>query len=256
MAARREGAEAVNAVAQNIYDLPEFFAGYSQFRRSIEGLAAAPEWPEIRAMLPPLEGRRVLDLGCGFGWFARWARAAGASYVLGIDVSERMLERARTLTDEAAIDYRSADIETLAIEGKFDLVYSSLALHYIEDFTRVCTVVQRLLVPGGAFVLSVEHPILTAPPNQGWQTDAAGVPVWPVNNYLREGSRVTNWITPGVVKQHRTVASYVNDLIGAGLRITRLIEWGPNAAQIAENPDWAKEVHRPMFLLIGAELAE
>jgi SAM-dependent methyltransferase len=242
-------------VAQNIYDQPGFFAGYSQFRRSLEGLAGAPEWPTLRDMLPSLQGRRVLDLGCGFGAFARWACEAGATHVLGIDLSERMLERARSLTTDAAVEYRKADIETLVLRGaSFDVVYSSLALHYIEDFATVCAVVRQLLVPSGAFVFSVEHPILTAPVNQGWQTDASGAAVWPVNGYLLEGQRTTNWITSGVVKQHRTVARYVNDLVGAGFQITRLVEWGPNAAQIAENPEWAKEVHRPMFLLIGARL--
>lgn len=240
-------------MAQNIYDQADFFAGYSQFRRSIEGLAGAPEWPELRDMLPPLAGQRVLDLGCGFGAFSRWARSAGATYVLGIDLSQRMLTRARSLTEDAAIDYRIADIETMALpDDAFDVVYSSLALHYIEDFATVCAVVRQLLIPGGAFVFSVEHPILTAPAHQGWQTDASGAAVWPVNGYLLEGQRTTNWITSGVVKQHRTVARYVNDLIGAGFEITRLVEWGPNAAQIAENPEWAKEVHRPMFLLLGA----
>ena len=58
---------------QNIYDDPAFFAGYSEFRRSREGLAGAPEWPTLRSMLPPMNGVHVLDLGCGFGAFARWA---------------------------------------------------------------------------------------------------------------------------------------------------------------------------------------
>jgi len=76
---------------QNIYDNPEFFAGYSQFLRSREGLAGAPEWPTLRSMLPPMAGLRVLDLGCGFGAFARWAREVGAAHVLGVDLSEKML---------------------------------------------------------------------------------------------------------------------------------------------------------------------
>ena len=80
-------------MTQNIYDNPEFFAGYSQLRRSREGLDGMPEWATLRAMLPDLAGLRVVDLGCGFGWFCRWARAAGAASVLGLDVSENMLAR-------------------------------------------------------------------------------------------------------------------------------------------------------------------
>jgi len=72
-------------VTQNIYDNPEFFAGYSQLRRSREGLDGMPEWPTLRAMLPAIKGLRVVDLGCGFGWFCRWAREQGAATVLGLD---------------------------------------------------------------------------------------------------------------------------------------------------------------------------
>ena len=81
-------------MAQNIYDRPEFFARYSQLARSVHGLAGAPEWPAVRALLPDLAGKRIVDLGCGFGWFARWARAQGAAHVLGIDLSENMIARA------------------------------------------------------------------------------------------------------------------------------------------------------------------
>src|ERR1700676_2016149 len=117
-------------MAQNISDNDEFFAGYARLARSIEGLEGAPEWPSLRALLPDLRGRKVLDLGCGYGWFCRWACEAGAAGGLGIDVSEKMLARARTDTPaaDAAITYRRADMESLALPGDaFDLVYSSLA---------------------------------------------------------------------------------------------------------------------------------
>jgi SAM-dependent methyltransferase len=240
---------------QNIYDNPDFFEGYSQLRRSREGLAGAPEWPVLRSMLPPLEGLRVLDLGCGFGAFARWAREMGADSVLGVDLSEKMLARARAQTQDPGVTYRLADIESLELpDASFDLVYSSLTLHYIEDFGAVCVAIRRLLVPGGRFVFSVEHPVFTAPSNPGWQTDPTGAKVWPINNYLLEGTRVTDWITSGVVKQHRTVSSYVNSLLDQGFRLIRLEEWGPSQEQIAERPDLADEVHRPPFLLLGARI--
>jgi hypothetical protein len=54
-------------VKQNIYDDPGFFARYSNMERSIHGLDAAGEWRSFRALLPDLSGKRVLDLGCGFG---------------------------------------------------------------------------------------------------------------------------------------------------------------------------------------------
>ena len=64
-------------MTQNIYDDAGFFENYSQLPRSVHGLDGAPEWGTLRALLPELHGRDVLDLGCGFGWFCRWAPRAG-----------------------------------------------------------------------------------------------------------------------------------------------------------------------------------
>ena len=98
-----------------------------------------------------MRGLRVVDLGCGFGWFCRWARAAGAAQVLGFDVSERMLARARATTEDSAITYTRADLEHLQLpEASFDLVYSSLAFHYIERLEALLAGVHRALVAGRA----------------------------------------------------------------------------------------------------------
>jgi SAM-dependent methyltransferase len=240
-------------VTQNIYDNPEFFAGYSQLPRSLVGLDGAPEWPALRALLPDMGGRNVLDLGCGFGWFCRWARQQGAARVLGIDVSDNMLARARADTRDAAVVYTKADLERLELPaGTFDLAYSSLALHYIAQLSRLIAQVHASLVPGGHFVFSVEHPIFTAPAYQGWSLDAAGRKTWPVNGYLDEGPRCTDWLTKGVVKQHRTLATYINTLIQCGFVIAHVEEWGPTPSQIAAQANLADEHQRPPFLLVVA----
>jgi SAM-dependent methyltransferase len=240
-------------MTQNIYDDAAFFERYSRMERSVEGLAGAAEWPAMQALLPNLRGQRVLDLGCGFGWFCRWARRQEAAHVLGIDVSARMLERARATTDDAAITYSRMDMERLALPPRsFDLAYSSLALHYVEDLGRLMSDVYASLVPGGRLVFSVEHPIFTAPSDPGWSLNAAGRKIWPVDSYLDEGPRSTNWLAEGVIKQHRTLATYINMLVRAGFGILRVEEWGPTAEQIAARPDWAEERQRPPFLLVGA----
>ena len=155
-------------MTQNIYDDATFFAGYSKLPRSVEGLDGAGEWPALKAMLPPMAGLRVVDLGCGFGWFCRWAREAGALQVLGLDVSENMLARARAATPDTAVVYERADLERLKLPvGSFDLVYSSLTLHYLEGLKALFAEAHRALVPGGRLIFSVEHPIYTAPNRPG-----------------------------------------------------------------------------------------
>jgi SAM-dependent methyltransferase len=240
-------------VTQNVYDDAAFFDAYSRLPRSIQGLDGAPEWPALRALLPPLDGRRVLDLGCGFGWFCRWARAHGAAGVLGLDVSARMLARAEAETRDPAIAYVRADLERLdALPGPFDLAYSSLALHYVDDLAGLLSRIHAALTPGGALVVSVEHPLCTARARAEWSADASGRPTWPVSGYLDEGPRATDWLAEGVIKQHRTIATYVNLLIRAGFAISHVEEWGPTEEQVAAHPEWANERQRPPFLLLAA----
>ena len=241
------------AMTQNIYDNPAFFAAYAELARSREGLDGAAEWPALRALLPDLSSLAIADLGCGYGWFCRWACAQGAGHVLGLDISERMLERARAMTADEAIAYRRADLERLDLpEGAFALIYSSLALHYVVDLAGLLGAAHRALVPGGRLVFSVEHPILTAPTHPGWSLDAAGRRTWPIDGYAQEGPRVTDWLAKGVVKQPRTLATIVTIVMAAGFTLTHVEEWAPSAAEIAARPELAKERERPMFLLAAA----
>lgn len=125
-------------MSQNIYDNAAFFDGYAQLPRSQFGLDGAPEWASIEAMLPDLTGKNVVDLGCGYGWFCRAATDKGAAKVLGIDLSQKMLDKAHAMTADARITYQRGDLEHLTLgNAQFDLVYSSLALHYLPDQPNV-----------------------------------------------------------------------------------------------------------------------
>jgi SAM-dependent methyltransferase len=239
---------------QNKYDDPDFFDAYSQMPRSISGLDAAHEWKFFRAMLPNLHGKRVLDLGCGFGWHCRYVREQGGQSVVGVDLSEKMLERARAATDDPGVTYLRMAIEDIDFEeGVFDVAISSLALHYVERFDLVCDTVARSLTGGGAFVFSVEHPIFTAAPSQQWCAGPNGERRhWPVDGYQEEGRRVTQWLAPDVVKYHRTFATYINTLIDAGFRIAGVSEAPVSAETIVEKPEWKDDSRRPTFFLISA----
>lgn len=241
-------------MAQNIYDNSEFFEGYSQLPRQLHGLAGAPEWPAIRAVLPDMTGKRVVDLGCGFGWFARWAREHHAASVLGLDISEKMIARAKANTSDPALEYRIADLEVLELpEASFDFAYSALTFHYIEDFGRLARTVHRSLVPAALFVFTIEHPIYMAATHPHWWKDEDGRKTWPVNRYSIEGERRTDWFAKGVLKYHRTIGTTLNTLIGAGFAIRHVEEFAPTAEQIREHPDLAEEVERPMMLLVSAQ---
>ncbi|CUJ09976.1 class I SAM-dependent methyltransferase [Achromobacter xylosoxidans] len=240
-------------MTQNIYDTPEFFDGYSRLARSVHGLDGAPEWPALRALLTDVRGCDVVDLGCGFGWFCRWADEQGAASVLGLDVSRNMLARARATTISATIRYERSDLERLQLPPlSVDLAYSSLTLHYLERLPALLATVRQALRPGGRFVFSCEHPIYTAPAQPGFIQDDDGRRIWPLNQYAVRGERRTDWLAKGVIKQHRTVADYVNLLIGAGFTLAHLDEWAPSPTQLARQPALAEEQDRPMMLLVSA----
>lgn len=235
---------------------PRFFAGYSQLPRSISGLAAVNEWPAFQRLLPPLEGKRVLDLGCGLGNFAREARLRGAREVVGVDLSERMLSEARARGPDPGITYLRSSLEAFEPgENAFDLVVSMLALHYIADYGLTVRRIARCLVPGGRLAFSVEHPIYTASGASTWHLGPDGAPLhWPVDRYRDEGERRTSWFVDGVAKYHRTTETYVNTLIAAGLVVVRLEEpEAEGASLLAEHPALWKERRRPPFLLLAAD---
>ncbi|GMK43597.1 methyltransferase [Paenibacillus glycanilyticus] len=239
---------------QNKYDDPDFFDKYSQMARSIGGLEAAGEWHVLREMIPDLRDKRVLDLGCGYGWHCRYAREQGARSVLGIDISEKMIERAKSFNEDAAITYRQAAIEDISFEpGEFDVVISSLALHYVEDFAGACRKIYDSLAPGGSFVLSMEHPVFTAVAAQDWHYGQSGERLhWPVDNYQDEGSRIARFLDSDVIKYHRTLSAIMNALIQAGFQVAEVAEPGPSQEALNQYAEMKDETRRPMFLLLSA----
>lgn len=240
---------------ENKYDDQFFFDKYRRMPRSVEGLSAAGEWHAFRGMLPSMGQKRVLDLGCGFGWHCRYAAENGAASVLGIDISENMLAEARRLTNSPLIEYRLDSIEdTVLTEESFDVVISSLALHYLTSFATVCDKIAKALTKGGDFVFSVEHPIFTAFGTQDWHRDESGNRLhWPVDRYFFEGRRDATFLDVKVSKYHTTLTTYIQGLLNAGFIITGLVEPRPDPALLDTIPGMRDELRRPMMLLISAK---
>lgn len=250
---KRDSRTDVRREPQNIYDNPQFFAGYRTLRETDSGLNGAVEIPALRALLPNLADKVILDLGCGFGEFARFARQAGAAAVTAVDISRSMLDEAIRQTCDAGIIYERVALEDYIPPARsFDVAVSSLALHYISDLAPVIRRIYAALKPGGQFVFSVEHPIATANP-QGWVCNDSGQQLyWPLDRYQAEGLRETFWFVDGVRKYHRTVATYVNSLLAAGFRLEHLAEPGPTAEALLRRPALEVERRRPPFLVLVA----
>ncbi len=241
-------------MAQNIYDNQVFFDKYSKLDRQVRGHDGAPEWDSIKRLIPNLKGKIVVDLGCGFGWFCRFAIEQGAKSVLGVDISKNMIKKANSFPSNPAITYKVADLDEITLsKGSFDFAYSSLTFHYIKDFARLMRIVYYSLTPKSYFVFTMEHPIYTAPADQKLIEDNNGDQNWLLNNYQVEGKRKSEWLAKGVIKYHRTMATALNSLIKMGFTLKYIEEWKPSEKQLNDHPDWKEEITRPCFLIISVQ---
>jgi SAM-dependent methyltransferase len=198
-----------------------------------------------------LADARVCDLCCGEGYVGRHLLVRGAREVVGIDLSSELIEVARQRAGAARLSYRVDDAQALesVADGEFDVVVSQLAMMDVADHRRLFAAVRRVLSPDGVFVFSVLHPcfegrpfhIRDAPP---FVLDDAGEPIaYAIRRYASEGF----WDSGGdgvrghMGAYHRTLSTYVNDLLAAGFALERLEEplAGGDAAQkgiLAEVP--------------------
>lgn len=239
---------------QNIFNDPEFFKGYYELREQSDNLNVLIEQPEIKKLIPDVSGKRVLDLGCGYGTNCAEFALAGASRVVGVDLSEKMLSVARSEHGSENITFLQMDMNDVdLIDGKFDLIFSSLAFHYVEDFDAFSKKLYGKLDGGGILLFSQEHPLNTAG-DDGFNYDGNGNAVsFNLRDYALEGKRKVDWIVQGVEKYHRTFSGIINPLIEAGFKLQKFVETTPSKEAIAIRPRVVKHFIRPIYLLVLAK---
>lgn len=240
---------------QNIYDNEAFFEGYRKLRNNPSAANDMVEKPALFSLCPDLSGKTVLDLGCGYGENCREFSKLGALKVVGIDISEKMLdvaEKENTLKNVSFIKMSMSDLSPL--HDKFHVICSSLALHYIEDLDKLLTDVYRLLDDKGIFLFSQEHPFTTALLKEPrWSKDSEGnILHYNLTGYSMPGIRKTAWIVDEVIKYHRTFSSIIHSLSAAGFLIEEMLEPLPSAEIMEKYPSYKKYYHKPDFLLIRA----
>lgn len=237
----------------NTYDDGQFFEAYAQMARSKGGLQAAGEWHQLQPLFPKLEGARVLDLGCGYGWHSKYAVECGASTVLGIDLSEKMIAKAKLENSDERITYKVMGLEEYEYPADtYDFVISNLVLHYIEDLDEIYEKVYRTLKRGGVFLFNIEHPVFTAGINEDWIYASDGtLKAWPVDDYFYPGERTTNFLGHSVPKQHHTLTQILMGVLNAGFTLKNVEEAQP-PAWMKNLPEMENEMRRPMMLLVKA----
>ena len=209
-----------------------------------------------------LAGAKVCDLCCGEGYAGRHLMTQGAREVVGIDAAPALIEEAKRRATTPALSYRVDDAQALnsVADGEFDAVICQMAMMDVADHRQLFAAVRRVIVPGGPFVFSLLHPcfegrpfhVRDAPP---FLMDDAGQPLaFSVRRYATEGY----WESGGtgvrghMGSYHRTLSTYVNDLLAGGFVLERLEE--PLAGADASRAGLFGEV--PTVLVVGARAGD
>lgn len=145
-----------------------------------------------------------------------------------------------------------ADGELQKVTNQYDLIVSSLAIHYVEDYLGLVNNISRLLKHGGEFLFSIEHPFVTARKEMdNWIEDELGNKLhYAIDNYQEEGKRELHWFIDGVTQYHRTFSTTINTLIEHGLTIEKVIEPEPTTEGLEKLPKLMNERRKPTFIII------
>lgn len=245
---------------QNIYDDKEFFKKYDELRIEKRGLNANDliEIPAFRNIMPDVTGKKILDLGCGYGENDKYYKELGAKSILGLDISTHMIDIANKYNKLSDIDYKVMAMEDISqINDKFDIVISSLAFHYIKDYNKLLKDIYNLLNKDGYLIFSQEHPFKTC--IKYTENVKKGHIIIDnkyfglFSDYNRPGMRTKEWFEKNVIKYHRTFSEIINVLVKNGFYVERIEE--PVATQDAlnKNPKYINQLDRPFFLIIKAK---
>lgn len=238
---------------QNIYDNETFFDGYKKIRENESNANNLFETPALLSLLPDLKNKAVLDLGCGYGDHCVEFIKRGASKVVGVDISEKMLEVAAAENSHPRITYKNMPMENISmLDEHFDVVVSSLAIHYVEDYKGLVSNVFDLMNANGHFIFSQENPLNTCfSTGSRWTKDEHGNKLFAnISNYSTDGERESVWFVDNVKKYHRTFSTVINTLVEAGFVIEKLIEPIPTKEMIEKHPDQKDLLHKPDFLVV------
>lgn len=214
----------------------EMSVAYENFTEDEDSYSYTIEWPCIKRMLPKLNGKKILDLGCGTGRFGFLFEKENPLSVLGVDISQKMLSLAehKAIKKNSKAKFVKYDINDLDIftDERFDFVFSSTTFHYVEDINKLFNNIYNMLEEKGVCIVSLMHPIYTAqypidkngqfPSDDEWivryldKSKRAYIQPW-----IEYNDNINNYLS---TSYHHTISDYFNAIISAGFTIEKVEE--------------------------------
>lgn len=203
------------------------------------------ERPATVSLIPKVKGKKVLDAGCAAGWYTKYLLEKGAA-VTALDFSSQMIEMTKKRVGDRAKIIRADLNEPLSFihDKSMDVVLSSLALHYIENWDGVLGEFNRVLKKEGQIIISVHHPFMD-------------FTVFNRENYFLTELLDDEWDTAsGKVKlqfYRRPLSKIIMSIIDSGFTIEKLLEPMPTEEFKNKLPDaYDRLTKKPQFLFIRA----
>jgi len=201
------------------------------------------ERPAMLELLGEVDGLTILDAGCGSGMLAEELTSRGAQ-VVGIDSSQRMLDRARARLGETA-KLRLHDLQQplpSASDASFDIVVSSLALHYMEDWRPALSEFHRILRTDGRLFFSTHHPF-------------ADFVNFERPNYFIVEPIGDTWSSSGayydVTFWRRPLGRIVEDVVSTGFSTEHIVEPTPQDVGAFSKEGWNGLTTQPCFIFFA-----
>lgn len=208
--------------------------------------------PTLLSLIGKESDKKILDAGCGEGYFSRILAKSGA-HVTAVDYSKKMIEIARKRTSpNLSIDYRHGNCEDLNFleNESFDLIVSNMVIQDLANYEKVFKEMYRLLLNNGSFIFSILHPCFITPVS-GWEKKDDGEKLhWNVDQYFYEGAYEQRMGgQEKILLFHRTLTSYVNAFLKAGFTLEGLVEPKPSEEMLNKYPTFEEDFRCPDFIV-------
>lgn len=243
---------------KNVYDESGFFEQYETMRSQEINANNLIEIPIMKSILPDVKDKTILDLGCGSGDMDMFFVNNGAKKVVATDISQNMIDKAKQKYNTDKIDFTLLSMEQIGdLQEKFDIVYSSLAFHYVKDFNKLIGDIYSLLKPNGVLVFSQESPLSTAPIFLE-ETDEKKIFLHEkrynlLSDYCNETERNNFWNGIKVTKYHRTYVTLYNTLLNNNFKILTALDSYASEKAVALCEKYKYQKDKPYFVFFKAE---